>query len=70
MRVTCPELEEDDPHEGHQEARTALEVLDMVKDYVHCLRNGYLEAVTDERLWNFPIGQGAAQPLDCGTALR
>lgn len=69
-RVTCPELEEDDPHEGHQEARTAQEVLDMVKDYVHCLRNGYLEAVTDERLWNFPTGQGAAQSLDGGTALR
>ena len=68
-RVTCPELEEDDPHEGRQEARTAQEVLDMVKDYVHCLRNGYLEAVTDERLWNYPSGQGAAQPLGGGTVL-
>jgi hypothetical protein len=50
-RVTCPELEGDDPHEGRQEAYSAREVLEMVEDYVYCLRNGYLEAVTDERLW-------------------
>ena len=50
-RVTCPELEDDDPHEGRQEAYSAREVLEMVEDYVYCLRNGYLEAVTDERLW-------------------
>ena len=50
-RVTCPDLEDDDPHEGRQEAYSAREVLEMVEDYVYCLRNGYLEAVTDERLW-------------------
>lgn len=47
--VRCPELEDDDPHEGHQTAATAQGVLAMVKDYVHCLQNGYLEAVTDPR---------------------
>lgn len=58
-RVTCPELEDDDPHEGRQEANSAREVLDLVEDYVYCLRNGYLEAVTDERLWpGHPAGLG------------
>ena len=60
---------DDGPHEGHQEARTAQEVLATVQDYVNCLRNGYLEAVTDERLWNYRSGKGGAQPLDGGTAL-
>lgn len=65
-RVTCPELEDDDPHEGRHEAHTAQDVLDMVEDYVHCLLNGYLEAVTDERLWNSPAGQGW-MPIPMGT---
>lgn len=47
--VRCPELEDDDPHEGHQTATTPQEVLAMVKDYVYCLENGYLEEVTDPR---------------------
>lgn len=51
FRVTCSELEDDDPHEGEQDAESAAPVLAMVEDYVLFLRNGYLEVVTDERLW-------------------
>ena len=65
-RVTCPELEDDDPHEGHQEAYTACEVLEMVEEYVYCLKNGYLEAVTDERLW----GNATARPGPAGPACQ
>ncbi|MFN9473235.1 hypothetical protein [Acidovorax sp.] len=50
--VTCPELEHDDPHEGNQIATSAEEAMSMVEDYVDCLLNGYLEAVTDPRVWD------------------
>lgn len=39
-----------DPHEGRHEAYSAADVLAMVEDYVFCLPNGNVEAVTDERL--------------------
>ena len=44
--VTCPALEHDDPHEGNHFAVSWSEVLSMVEDYVDCLTNGYLAAVT------------------------
>ncbi|CAN7668483.1 MULTISPECIES: hypothetical protein [unclassified Acidovorax] len=56
--VSCPALEDDDPHEGWREAETARQVLDQVEDYVACLLNGYLEAVTDPRLWESSTEQG------------
>lgn len=49
-RVTCPELGDDDPHEGRQEAYTAREVLEMVEDYAFCQHGGYIEAVTEDFL--------------------
>lgn len=52
--VVCPELQDDDPYEGRAVPETGQEVLALVKDYVDCLQNGYLEAVTDPRLY-FPI---------------
>lgn len=46
FRVECPALEHDDPHEGDHFASDWKEVLSQVEDYVDCLTNGYLEAVT------------------------
>lgn len=46
-RVTCPALEHDDPHEGCNGCYEPGEVLSAVEDYVSCLTNGYLEAVTE-----------------------
>jgi hypothetical protein len=44
--VTCPALAHDDPHEGAHFGSDWTEVLSMVEDYVKCLTEGYLEAVT------------------------
>lgn len=45
--VYSPELADDDPHDDRPNPCTGQEVLALVEDYVYCLRNGYLEAVTD-----------------------
>lgn len=64
-RVTCHELEDHDPHEGRHDANSAREVLEMVEDYVACLRNGYLEAVTDERPWLGPNSTSTSSATVC-----
>lgn len=51
FRVYSPELLDDDPHDDRPNPETGLEVLEMVEDYVYCLLNGYLEAVTDPRFF-------------------
>ena len=51
--VFCPDLQDDDPFEGRPSPESGQEVLSLVEDYVDCLQNGYLEAVTDPRLF-FP----------------
>ena len=50
--VYSPELADDDPHDHLPNPTSGQEVLALVKSYADCLRNGYLEAVTDPRLYS------------------
>jgi hypothetical protein len=70
-RVFCPELLDDDPHDDRPNPETGLEVLELVEDYVSCLQNGYLEAVTDPCFLNppqVPAVQGRSTRETCGLA--
>ena len=49
--VYSPELVDDDPLEHLSPPTTGKEVLAMVKQYADYLQSGYLEAVTDPRLY-------------------
>ncbi|MDP3521288.1 MAG: hypothetical protein Q8S02_11770 [Hydrogenophaga sp.] len=64
--VFCPDLQDDDPHEGWASPETGQEVLALVKDYVDYLQNGYLEAVTAPCLMYPRPSSNACALVACG----